>query len=146
VVVPVDILPRRCPNRFLKLRTARTVAILGSADLDALEIDPASILVAGLAPVGGHALKDVATLFEPFVGKNDAFDCTSEGPDGFDDLVVPFDVEAVLDRLGPVSHGDVITMPVSAELFDGTPVRGEDVVLIVQRKLDDDDDDDDDDN
>jgi hypothetical protein len=72
----------------------------------------------------------VATPFEPVIGKQDAEDCTTAGRDGFDDLFLVFDGREVVAGLGPVSDGDVVVIPLTGELVDGTPIRGEDVVLI----------------
>jgi len=132
--IPLDIKPRRCPNR-LNVRRHRPlhVAILGTADFDVTQIDRASIRLEGVPPVRS-AVKDVATPFEPFVGKESRFACTREGPDGFDDLNLNFrttqDVVAALGH--DVSHGDVLVLELTASLDDGTPIVGEDVVVIVK--------------
>ncbi len=47
-------------------------------------------------PPSNSALEDVATPFEPFTGKEDAVDCTDEGPDGFQDLTLNFDTQEIV--------------------------------------------------
>ena len=110
------------------------MAILGTADFDVTQIDPASIRLEGVPPVRS-AVDDVATPFEPFVGKESEFDCTREGPDGFDDLTVRFSNEDVVSALGDVSDGDVLVLELTASLTDGTPIAGEDVVVIHKKGM-----------
>ena len=109
------------------------MAILGTADFDVTQIDPASIRLEGVSPVRS-AVKDVATPFEPFVGKEIKFDCTREGPDGFDDLNLKFRTQDVVAVLGDVSNRDVLVLELTASLNDGTPIVGEDVVVIVKKR------------
>jgi len=120
--VPLDIKPRRCPNRLKVRRDVRLqVAIPGTADFDVTQIDPASIRLEGVSPVR-LAVKDVATRFEPIVGKVSKFHCTREGPDGFDDLNLKFRNKDVVAALGDVSHRDVLVLKLTANLIDGTPI------------------------
>ena len=81
------------------------------------------------------AIKDVATPFELFTGKDDAFDCTDEGRDGFLDLTLKFDrrdiveaIEFALDH--EVEHGQTLILTIEGELLDDTPIVGEDVIVI----------------
>jgi hypothetical protein len=137
IEVAVDILPRRCPNRF-PVVNGRTfpfllATILGTDEFDVAEVDVDTIRLGGAAPLSTPLtgrIVDVATPFEPFIGKQDALDCTREGRDGFDDLLFVFGGRAVAAGFGPVSNGDVVVVPLTGELVDGTPIRGEDVVLI----------------
>jgi hypothetical protein len=46
------------------------------------------------------AFEDVTTPFEPFIGKMDKYDCTTEGPDGFIDLTLKFDIREVIQTIG----------------------------------------------
>jgi hypothetical protein len=74
----------------------------------------------------------VATPFEPFVGKDEARDCTRKGADGFEDLLLRFSNRRVVRALGPVSNREVVVVPLTGELADGTPIRGEDVIVVVK--------------
>ena len=105
------------------------VAIAGSADLDVTEIDPASIRLADVAPLRS-ALEDVTTPFEPFIDKEDCKACTDAGPDGFMDRVFAFDNRAIVAAIGPVTNGQCLHLKVTGNLLDGTPILGEDVVVI----------------
>ena len=123
--VAVDIRPQHCPNR-VRVDTwgNLSVAIAGTDGLDVRGISPSSIRLAGAAP-RDFSFSDVVTPFEPFVDKGDARDCTREGPDGIEDLLLRFG-----DRtLGSASDRKVIVVPLTGELEDGTPIHGEDVLV-----------------
>jgi hypothetical protein len=134
ITVPVDIKPTSCWNPFnIGGKGVLPVAILGTEDLDVTHIDPASIRLAGVAPLR-WAEEDVATPFEPYTGKVDALDCTTEGPDGYLDLTFKFKHQEVVAAIGPVNDGDVIVLYLEGNLkgdFGGTPIMGEDVVVIL---------------
>jgi len=133
-VISIDIKPSSCPNPLnTKSRGVLPVAILGTADFDVLEVDPVSVRLEGVAPLRS-ALEDVATPFVPFTtGKTDASDCTDEGADGFDDLNLKFRTQDIVAALGAVSDGDVLVLELTGNLLDGTPIVGEDVVVILKK-------------
>lgn len=135
IPVPVDIKPTSCRNPFNVAKKGLVpVAILGTEDLDVTQVDPASVMLAGISPIR-WALEDVATPFEPYLGKMDAFDCTEEGPDGYMDLTFKFSGPELAAALGPVADGDVIVVPLMGNLleeFGGTPIVGEDVIVILK--------------
>jgi hypothetical protein len=145
-LVAVDIRPRQCPNR---VRTDRRgtlpVAIAGTSSFDVLDIEVDSVRLADVRSRSMSSFRDVVTPFEPFVGKNDARDCTREGDDGFLDLRLRFSNRQVVRALGRVSNREVVVVPLTGELEDGTPIRGEDVIVIIKPRPDPDDDHDDDD-
>ena len=128
--VPLDIKPRRCPNRLnVRRHGSLRAAILGTDNLDVNQINPDSLQLEGVAPFRWR-LRDVATPFEPFIGKEEADDCTNEGRDGFLDLNLRFSHQAIVEALGEVENGEVRVLTLEGELFDGTPIVGEDVVVI----------------
>lgn len=138
IPVPVDIKPTSCQNPLNTTeKGVLPVAILGFEDFDVSMIDPASVrLLDGVAPLR-WAYEDVATPYEPFLGKEGAFDCTEEGPDGYMDLTFKFKSQEVVAALGDVADGDVLVIPLSGfllEEFGGTPIVGEDVIVILQKK------------
>jgi hypothetical protein len=111
------------------------VAIVGTEDFDVTQVDPASVQLAGVVPLR-YALEDVATPFEPFTGKEDALDCTEEGPDGYLDLTLKFDTQEIVEAIGEVEDGEVIVLTLTGNLqeeFGGTPIKGEDVVVILKK-------------
>jgi hypothetical protein len=137
IEVPVDIHPTSCRNPFNVGHGGVTpVAILGTADFDVTQVDPASIVLEEVAPLR-WALEDVATPFEPFIGKVDPFDCTTDGPDGFMDLTLKFNSKELVAAIGEVADGDVLVLSLTGNLmeeFGGTPIIGEDVIVILKKK------------
>lgn len=128
--VAVDVKPGSCPNPIsLAKQGVLPVAVNGTATLAATAIDPASIRLAGVAPLR-HDLEDVATPYAPATGKAGYLACTTAGADGIADLTLKFDTQAVLNAIGPHSRGDVVTLPLTGKLYDGTAIVGEDVVWI----------------
>jgi len=135
--VAVDIKPGSCPNPFnVKSHGKLPVAILGTADLDVTTIDPLTIRLAGVAPIRS-SIEDVGTPFEPFTGKEDcSFDCTDAGSDGWDDLTLKFKTQEIVEALGPDMHGECRVLTLTGNLNEesgGTPIEGEDLVLILNR-------------
>jgi thermitase len=140
-VVAVDILPRQCPNRFAVMNERATptvpAAILGSDTFDVSEVDIATARLGGAAPVSppSGVIRDVASPYFPMLGKQRAKECRAKGPDGHADLLLQFDRQEIVDRLGPVSHRDVVALALTARLLDGTAIGGEDVVRIRAPRL-----------
>jgi len=66
------------------------------------------------------------------VDNEDVCDCETEweGPDGYDDLTAKFDIQEIVQILGPVSDGDVVILTIIGKLTDGTPFEGQDCVVI----------------
>ncbi|NIM92515.1 MAG: hypothetical protein GTO18_02210 [Anaerolineales bacterium] len=139
ITVPVDVKPNSCRN---PLNTTKKgvlpIAILGTEDFDVTQIDPATVMLEGAAPLR-WSLEDVATPFEPYVGKVDAFDCTEEGSDGYMDLTLKFEAQEVVSALGDVSDGQVLLLHLTGNLksdFGGHAFYGEDVVVILEKGKD----------
>ncbi len=139
VEVPVDVKPGSCPN---PLNTASTgvlpAAILGTEGLDVTKIDPASIRLAGVAPLRSD-YEDVGAPFEPFVGKMDCrMDCSESWPDGWMDLTLKFDTQEIVSALGGVEDRQCVVLNLTGnfrEEFGGGPIVGEDVVVILNRAV-----------
>jgi hypothetical protein len=130
VKVPLDIKPESCPNPLnVKSRGALPVAILGTKDLDVYKIDVSSITLEGVKPTRS-SYEDEATPFEPFTGKTKANDCNDEEEDGFIDLILKFNTQDIITALGSVTDGEVKVLHLNGKLTDGTPIEGEDVVVI----------------
>ena len=134
--VSLDIKPGACPNPLnVKSRGVLPVAILGTEDFDVTTIDPASIRLAGVAAIRSN-IEDVGTPFEPFIGKEDIYDCNIEGPDGYIDLTLKFDTQEIVLALGEVEDGEAPLLTLTGNLmeeFGGTPIMGEDVVVILKK-------------
>jgi hypothetical protein len=147
IQVPVDIKPQSCPNPLnVTKKGVMPVAILGMEDLDITQIDPASVRLVNLIDPenpGLHvaplrwAKEDVGTPYEPFIGKEGAYDCHEEGADGYDDLTLKFKAQEVVAALGEVADRDVLVLQLIGHLqeeYGGTPILGEDVVLVLAKK------------
>jgi len=88
-------------------------------------IDPASIRLEGVA-ASRSALKDVS-------GQVDPPSCTGAAPDGFIDLTLDFDRQSIVAVIGDVQDGEVVPLTLLGTLFDGTPIQGQDVVMILKK-------------
>ncbi|MEA2067125.1 MAG: hypothetical protein U9O65_08560 [Thermotogota bacterium] len=146
--VPLDIKPTSCPNPLnTKSNGVIPVAILGTVEFDVNDIDPATVLLEGVAPLR-WAYEDVATPFELYIGKTDCDnDCNILGPDGYTDLTLKFDTQELLGKIGTTTveitdaevtaselkDGDCLVLELTGNLFDGTPIYGEDVVKILDK-------------
>jgi hypothetical protein len=137
VEVPVDVKPTSCRNPFnVGQKGVTPVAVLGTGDFDVTQVDPASVMLEGVAPLR-WAYEDVATPYEPYVGKEDPYDCTTEGADGYMDLTLKFKSQEIAAALGEVADGDVIVVTLNGNLMEeygGTPIIGEDVIVIIKKK------------
>ena len=91
------------------------IAILGTGDLDVTEIDPGSVRLEGVSPLR-WSIKDVATPYEPYLGKEDAYDCHELAPDGYADLALKFDAQEIVAALGEVHDGDVLVLQLIGNL------------------------------
>ena len=136
-VVAVDIKPGSCPNPLnTKSKGVLPVAILGTANFDVTQIDPATVSLEGVSPLR-WALADVGTPFEPALGKDDCFeDCSEDCGDDCMDIMLNFDRQEVIEALGEVSDRDCLVLTVTGNLkqeFGGNPIIGEDVVLILKK-------------
>jgi hypothetical protein len=124
--VSVDIKPVSCPNPInVKSSGLLAVAVLGSEDVDVSSIDSASIRLAGVAP-NRSSYEDVAT---PVSDSNEC-ECSTEGPDGFLDLTLKFEIQRIVEALGEVGHGDDLVLGLTGVLLDETLIVGRDCVII----------------
>lgn len=129
--VSVHVKPGGCPSPMnLKGRGVLPVAIAGTSELDIAQIDGATLRLAGV-PARRFAVEDVATPVEPLFGRTTE-DCSSDGPDGIVDLTAKFSVEELAAALADAEEGEW-TLTLTGNLlpeFGGTPITGEDVVII----------------
>jgi len=139
VVVAIDIKPGSCPNPLnVKSQGVLPVAILGTESFDVTQVDPATVKLEGVAPLR-WAIEDVAT---PSV------ECNTFGPDGYLDLTLKFDTQEILVKLklstsdligeseivlSDLEDGESLMLTLTGYLYDGTPILGEDTVLIIKK-------------
>jgi len=131
IEVPVDIKPTSCPNPLnIKSKGVLPIAILGAETFAVTEIDPETVRLMGVAPLR-WSIEDVATPFDGDI--EDCYDCTTAGPDGFDDLTLKFNRQEIISAIGSVEDGECLVLTLTAELADGTVITGEDVVKIIKK-------------
>ena len=144
IEVSLDIHPASCPNPLnTKGKGVMPVAILGTEDFDVTQVDPTTVRII-LDPESGEkavplrwSLEDVATPYEPSNGVEPCYACTEEGPDGYLDLTLKFDMQEVVALLGEVVDGECVVLTITAflkEEYDGMLLVGEDVVRIIKKK------------
>jgi len=137
IEVSLDIHPTSCPNPFnVNGKGVIPVAILGTEDFDVTMIDPASLLLEGIAPLR-WAMEDVATPYGEFSDPPGCMECTEEGRDGYMDLTVKFKMQEVAAAISGVEDGDCIVLNITGNLkedFGGTEIVGSDVVRIIKKK------------
>ena len=97
-------------------------ALLGTAAVNAADIDPGSIRLEGVAPVFTQ-LQDVG-------GPPGDDGCPLTEPDGVMDLVLHFPAVEVLSAYGPAAVGDEVVFHLAGALFDGTPIAAEDRMVM----------------
>lgn len=135
--VPLDIKPTSCPNPLnVKDQGVLPVAIVGTNIFNGTMVDVSTVLLEGVAPLRS-SIEDVVTPFFPATGKDDALDCTTQGPDGILDLTLKFDAQEIVAALGTVTDGEVRVLTLTGNLlpqFGGLAFFGEDVIVIIKKK------------
>jgi len=133
-LVAIDIKPTSCPNPAnvsTKGNGVLPVAIIGTADFDVTQVDPATVRLEGVEPLR-WSIEDVATPYDIHTEEG-CMDCTTEGPDGFDDLTLKFKQKEVYAAIGSVYNRECKTLRLTGELFSGELIVGEDKVIILQK-------------
>ena len=146
IKVFVDVKPTSCPNPLNRKSKGKIpLAILGTEDFDVSNIDPATVAIfhefedgiIGEAFATNWSYEDVAT---PYFGDgelDDIMDCTTEGSDGFVDLVLHFKTQDVVAAYGEyledMDKKDMLILEVKGQLVDdGLSLYGKDVMKIVK--------------
>jgi hypothetical protein len=126
IAVSLDIKPGSCPNPINGVsQGVLPVALLGTADFDVNDVDVSSLRLEGIAPIRSD-YEDVAG---PFAGQ--LCGCSTVGPDGYFDLSLKFDTQAISGALGLSPSVDrVVTL--TGTLLDGTPIEGQDCVIVIR--------------
>jgi len=136
-LVYVDIRPSSWPNPInLKTKGVLPVAICGTADFDVTTIDPETIRLTlngdEVTPLR-WSYQDVAT---PYIGEP----CCGHdlNGDGILDLTLKFKTQEVIKTLGldNFKNRDEIALILNGNLkeeFDGTPIQGQDCIVILKK-------------
>jgi hypothetical protein len=136
IEVSIDIKPTSCPNPInFKSRGVLPVAILGTEDFDVTEIDPATVMLEGIAPLR-WSIEDVATPYDGEITAGCCECCTTEGPDGFPDLTLKFSTPEIVAALEGARFNvdkECFILQLTGELTDGTAIEGNDIVKIINK-------------
>lgn len=139
--VDLDIHPGSCPNPLnVDKKGVTPVAIAGTEDFDVTQVDPDTLLLKKAAE-DGFGVSPLRWAYEDAVipydleKEWDRYSCLEyyEG-DGFLDLTLKFRTQAIALLLGEVEDGDELLLHLTGNLYDGTPIAGEDVVWIRAKK------------
>jgi hypothetical protein len=135
-LVNVDVKPERCPNPFpLSSLGGLPVTILGTGDFDVNDIDPASVLLEGVAATRWH-LEDVST---PVEQGGDPCDCTVNPADGFTDLCFKFPVQQLVESLEAqlgreLEDREVIALSLTGMTYGGVSLEGGDCIIVIETR------------
>ena len=145
----LDIKPGSCPNPFntkwldnldgrkgndkqlTKKGGVLPVAIAGTQCFDVGQVDVTTLRLEGVAPLR-ESYEDVTRP----AGIEEC-DCTTDGPDGYEDLTLKFSGQEIAAAMGPVAHGEVLTLTLTGTMLDGTRFNGSDCVTILGRENED---------
>jgi hypothetical protein len=125
--VSFDVMPGQCPNEMNVVKAPRLrVAIAGSPGLDVFQIDLSTVNIFGVRPLR-TAFLDVAA---PTVDGVDG-DCTANGPDGTEDLVLEFLAMDVVNCSGQAHvEGEPMELIIRGNRTDRTFFYGTDRVAM----------------
>ncbi|MFQ5906336.1 MAG: T9SS type A sorting domain-containing protein [bacterium] len=111
-------------------RQAPPVTLVSGAEPDMADVDVMGVAREHPVHVGeytGYSSVEVSGLEDPC-------ECTTDGPDGFDDLTLKFRTQEIVAALGEVSDRDTLMLTLTAELMDGSELEGGDCVVILRKR------------
>lgn len=115
VEVDVDIKPGSEENPVnVGSKGVLPVVVLGNDAFDVADINVTTILLNGTCAPIRHSYNDTNS-------------------DGYDDLVLKFDAECVATCLPDVEDGTIVTLVLTGELDDDTPITGSDEVRVLSK-------------
>ena len=134
--VTLDVKPGSCPNPVnVRSQGVTPVAIIGSDAFDIDQLDVASILLEGVAPLR-VSREDVSTPYSARRAGPDCRDCSAAEADGTVDLTLKFDTQELVAALGEVEDEECRMVQLTANLkaeFGGNLVVGDDVLRILKK-------------
>lgn len=132
LIISIDIKHTSCPNPVnIKSKGVLPVAVLGSDVLDVNEIDPNSVEIFGVQSVR-YSYEDVSAPADVNALPEECL-CSTDGPDGYVDMVLKFDTPEIAEAIGEVEDGDYVILTLTGFLKDGTPIEGTDCVMIIKK-------------
>ncbi len=131
VLVDFDIHPMSWPNPInIKSKGVTPTAILGTAEFDVMQIDIATLMLEGVAPVSWY-YEDVTGPASSDGVCNDMY----MEPDGIMDLTLKFNTQELLAAIAPVAPGDERVLKITGKLLEGRNIEGDDCIKIVNNNL-----------
>jgi hypothetical protein len=136
IPVSLDVAPKVCPNPLNVLDNKLIAAISGTDALDVRSIDVSSVRMMGVPPIRAQ-IKDVSMPPNPYSYQPSA--CADDGPDGVPDLLLIFDMQAVVRALDQgwdmcgVCEGRVLGLWVSGRMrpeAGGRAFAGQDLAVV----------------
>ncbi|MCK4537534.1 MAG: T9SS type A sorting domain-containing protein [Candidatus Krumholzibacteria bacterium] len=148
----LDIRPGSCPNPFNvglfegmddsgkianrgnKRGGVLPVALLGSEDFDVRLVDATSVRLEGVMPVPRKRCS-YEDLSQPVIEKTGC-ECTTEGPDGYEDMIFHFgnlEIAEALAGSGIPQPGEEAVLTLTGQLTDGTSFMFSDCLRFVGR-------------
>jgi hypothetical protein len=151
IKVSVDIKPGSCPNPFNpKSMGSVPVAIVGTPDFDPVAmVDPATVKLAGVPAL---PMTEIVDSTQPHVSDPDAeechdcfdaddpanFNCDLDGDsiddaycgDGFMDLVVKFDTQALAAAFAGVERNGCVELTLEGLTYSSIPIEGADSMIL----------------
>lgn len=120
----LDIKPGSCKNPFnVTAKGVLPVVLLGSDNMDVSAIKTDSLLLNGVAPVR-TVIDDAAALTEEGA-------CETDFADGYNDLVMKFDRQAIVAAIGDVEDGEVVTLTLTGSSFGDEAIEADDIITII---------------
>ena len=130
--VPLDIKPLSCPNPVNTVSRGRIpVGLLGTAGFDVRTVNIETLRLEGVAPLKIE-YADVSAPFDPGGGPPSCGQCAILGPDGYEDLVMHFDTQAIAEYVNGSGTAECRVLVLAGEKTDGTRFVARDVVKIVR--------------
>ncbi len=140
ILATLDIKPEACPNVVnLKSQGVLTAVLTGDSDIDATQVDTATLALRRADGVGGSAEPltgppgpgiHFADLASP--SDTDPCDCSTAGPDGVGDLLMRFNTSELAEALDlhSLPAGSSITLTLTGALLDGTLIEASDCIVL----------------
>ena len=105
------------------------VIVVGKKGFRIGRIDPMSARLEGVAPLG-FAIEDVAAPINGRRGTKRHRHPSGIETDGIDDLALEFDTKEIAQALRDLNGDGMAVLELTGKLKDGTPILGEDIVVI----------------
>lgn len=127
VEVTFDLRPGSCRNPFnRKSRGIVPAVVLGSDGLDVRDIDLESLRIEGCVSPVRFQFDDIASADTSLVHR-----CSETAQDGIEDLYIKLSAVDIEATLGITAMGNEVPLHLTGRLKDGTPIIGEDALVIV---------------